>query len=76
MIPSEKSTRKMEYDLLVTRTRAEGMHWEVRGPILEDMAQKHEDDMAELNEELADFEEAKRVADTHIRQARSSLNQA
>ena len=75
-ISSEISTKKMEYDFLVTRTRAEGMHWEVRGPILEDMAQKHEDGMAELNGELADFEEAKRVADTHIRRARRTRNQA
>lgn len=71
MIAYEITAKRMEYDLLVTRTRAERMPWEIRGPILENMAQKLADDIAQLNEEYAAFGEAMGVADDHIRRLRA-----
>lgn len=69
MIKYEIGAKRMEYDLLVARTRADRMPWQIRGPILENEAQKHTDDVAKLDEEYAAFGEAKAVADEHIRHA-------
>lgn len=40
-IAFEISAEEREYDLLVARIRINIMPWEIREPILEDMAQKH-----------------------------------
>lgn len=74
MITYEISAKRREYDLLVARTQADMMPWEIRGRVLEDMAQKHADAMSELHEEYAAFGDAKNVADAHIRQAQRAGN--
>lgn len=74
IIAFEISTKKIEYDLLVARTRANMMTWEVRGPILDNMAQKHADTFADLHDEYPAFADAEDVADAHIRQAQRAGN--
>lgn len=74
MIKYEIGAKRMEYDLRVARLSANRMPWEIRGPILEDEAQKHADGIAKLDEEYAAFEEAKAAADEHIRKARRARN--
>lgn len=69
MIAFEIMAKKMEYELLVARTRASMMDWEIRRPFLEIMAKKNADTVAELHDEHTAFEEAEEVADTHIHQA-------
>lgn len=71
MIKYEIGAMTMEYDLLVARTSADRMPWEIRGPILEKEAQKYTDGVAKLDEEYAALGEVKAVADEHIRLARS-----
>lgn len=68
MIAFEMRAKKMEYELLVARTRA-SMDWETKKPFLEDMAKKNADTVAELNEEDKALKEAEEAADAHIRQA-------
>lgn len=70
MIAFEIMAKKMEYELLVARTRASMMNWEIRRPFLENMAKKNADTVAELHDEYTAFGEAEEVADAHIRQAR------
>lgn len=74
MITFEITAKRREYDLLVARTRAKMVPWGIRGRFLEDMAQKHDDDIAELYDEYAAFGEAKEVADEHIRRAQRTRN--
>ncbi|MCJ1349821.1 hypothetical protein MMC31_008062 [Peltigera leucophlebia] len=66
VIALEISAKQMEYNLLVARTRANMMTWEVRGPILGNMAQKHADAIADLHDEYVAFGDAKDVADAYI----------
>lgn len=42
------------------------MTWEVRGPILGNMAQKHADAIADLHDEYMAFGDTKDVADAYI----------
>lgn len=62
----------MEYDLLVERTRASMMNWEIRRPFLESMAKKNADSIAELHDEYTAYGEAEEVADAHIDLASNS----
>lgn len=75
MIAFVMSAKHVEYNLLVARTRANMMAWEVRRPILENMAQKHADAIADLHDEYTAFGDAKDFADAHIRQAQRARNQ-
>lgn len=68
MIAFEIMAKKMEYELLVARTRA-SMNWKIKRPCLEDMARKNADTVTKLIYEDKAFREAEEVADAHIRQA-------
>ena len=68
MIAFEIKAKKMEYELLVARTRA-SMNYETKRPFLEDMKKKNADTVAQLNDEDKAFREAEEAADAHIRQA-------
>lgn len=69
-IKYEIGAKGMEYDLFVARTRADKTPWEIRGPILEKQAQKYTDDVAKLDEEYAEFGEAKALADEYTQYIR------